>query len=610
MSFFAELKRRNVLRVGTAYVVSSWLIIQVAETIFPLFGFDETPARIVVVVLGIGLVPVLVFAWAFELTPEGLKKEKDVDRSRSITPRTGRTLDRVIMVVLALALGYFAFDKFVLDPQREAELVEQKSAELEKAREAGRAEARVESYGDKSIAVLPFMNMSADSDQEYFSDGIAEELLNLLAKLPNLRVISRSSAFSLKGQNLEVPEIADRLNVGHVLEGSVRKAGNRVRITVQLIEARSDTHLWSETYDRELSDIFAIQDEIAATVVDNLKVRLFGPAPQSSETDPEVYSLYLEARHLGRLVTAQSMERAVELLKQAVAIDPGYAPAWHNLAANYSDQANLGLRPPGEGFELARESARKALEADPNYAPAYASLGFVALFFDEDLQAAAGHFRKALELDNRDLRAIGGAATFLFMLRRLDETIALEEYMVERDPLSSSAHSNIASSYMAAGRFDDAVTSLRTAMRLSPDRVYGRSSLAYALLMSGDAQAALEAVAGEQDPGARAAVEAQAHYALGDMDGYRAGLDAAIAALGAEWPSAVAEIYAYAGAADEAFEWLERAEAQDQPGLGSLWSNPGFSRLEADPRWDALMKRLGVSPEQLAQIPFEATLPR
>ena len=254
MTLFAELKRRNVFRVGAAYVVAAWLLIQVAETIFPLFGYGDTPARIVVLVLAVGFIPALIFAWAFELTPEGLKKESEVDRSQSITPHTAKKLDRVIMVVLALALGYFAFDKFVLDPQRESAKDEQVAGQVEEARQAGRTEALVESYGDKSIAVLPFVNMSSDAEQEYLSDGISEELLNLLAKIPELRVISRSSAFSFKGKDIAIPEIARQLNVAHILEGSVRKSGNTLRITAQLIEARSDTHLWSETWDRPLDD--------------------------------------------------------------------------------------------------------------------------------------------------------------------------------------------------------------------------------------------------------------------------------------------------------------------------------------------------------------------
>jgi TolB-like protein len=259
MSLYQELKRRNVIRVAIAYLAASWLLIEAAETIFPLYGFGDAPARIVVTVLAIGFPLFLVFSWVFEITPEGLKKEKDIDRAASVTHKTGKKLDRVIIVLLALALGYFAVDKFVLDPARDVELVE------ETAQQA-RSEALVESYGDKSIAVLPFVNMSADPEQDYFSDGISEELLNLLAQIPDLRVISRSSSFSFKGKDIAVPEVAQQLHVAYVLEGSVRKAGDRVRITAQLIEARSDTHLWSQTYDRTLDNIFAVQDEIAAAI--------------------------------------------------------------------------------------------------------------------------------------------------------------------------------------------------------------------------------------------------------------------------------------------------------------------------------------------------------
>ena len=276
MSLLDELKRRNVLRIAGLYLVAAWLAVQVSSTLLPMFDAPVWLSRSIVILLATGFLPALIFAWVFQLTPEGLKRESDVERAGSITPHTGKKLDRVLMMVLALALGYFAFDKFALSPQREAALQRQKAVELDAARKEGRSEALVESYGDKSIAVLPFVDMSPNKDQEYFSDGIAEELLNLLAKISQLRVISRSSAFSFKGKDIEIPEIAKRLNVAHILEGSVRKAGNQVRITVQLIDARSDTHLWSEAYDRPLDDIFAVQDEIAAAVVAQLKLKLRG----------------------------------------------------------------------------------------------------------------------------------------------------------------------------------------------------------------------------------------------------------------------------------------------------------------------------------------------
>ena len=311
-------------------MVLAWLVKQVVETIFPAFGFGDAAVRIVTIVFGIGLVPVLIFA-----------------------------------------------------PQREAEqlatLEEQKTAEVEQALQQGRTQGRVESYGDKSIAVLPFVDMSSDKDQEYMSDGIAEELLNLLAKIPQLRVISRSSAFSYKGKDIKLSQVAQELNVAHILEGSVRKAGNRIRITAQLIDARSDTHLWSETYDRQLDDIFAIQDEIAATVVEQLKIALLGAAPHVKVTDPEAY------------------------------------------------------------------------------APAYATLGWIAMNYNNDLAQAARNYQKALALEPADTAIIGAAAVLLKSLGRVNESIALGEYFTARDPLNATSYYNLGFSYLFAGRWFDAI---------------------------------------------------------------------------------------------------------------------------------------------------------
>ena len=359
MSLYTELKRRNVLRVGAAYLIGAWLIVQVAETIFPLFGFDDTPARIVVIVLAIGFPLALIFSWVYELTPEGLKLERDIDRSGSNTHHTGKKLDRGIIVILAIAVGYFAFDKFILDPARDETLEESVAERV-------RDEMLVESYGEKSIAVLPFANMSDDASNEYFSDGISEEVLNLLARISDLRVISRSSAFSFKGKDIAIPAIAEQLNVAHVLEGSVRRSGNTVRITAQLIDARTDTHLWSETYDRELDDIFAIQDEIAANVVDKLKVSLLGSAPQSQPLDTEAYSLYLQARQLRRLQTADSLKRAEELFKQSLALEPDYVPSWVGLSAVYDNQVITDQIPYEEGLALAQSAVEKAIQIDEN----------------------------------------------------------------------------------------------------------------------------------------------------------------------------------------------------------------------------------------------------
>jgi adenylate cyclase len=253
MSLLSELKRRNVFRAAAAYVAVAWLVMQVAEVTFPAFGLSDRALRLLIIALAIGFVPATVLAWVFELTPEGFKRERDLDRTGPLAARTNRLLDRAIVVLLALGLTYFAVDKFFLSPARE-------QARVEQALEQGRSEALEERLGDTSIVVLPFTNLSSDPEQAFFADGMAEELLNLLARIPELRVISRTSAFAFKGKDVGIAEIAEKLRVTHVLEGSVRRSGDRLRITAQLIDAETDSHLWSETYDRTLDDVFEVQD--------------------------------------------------------------------------------------------------------------------------------------------------------------------------------------------------------------------------------------------------------------------------------------------------------------------------------------------------------------
>jgi adenylate cyclase len=602
MSLFGELKRRNVLRVGAAYMVVSWLLIQVTETIFPLFGFDDAPARIVVVVLAIGLIPVLVFAWVFELTPEGLKKESEVDRSQSITPHTGKKLDRMIMVVLTLALGYFAFDKFVLSKSREATLVEE-------ARQKGRTEALVESYGDQSIAVLAFDDMSPESDQEYLSDGIAEELLNLLAKIPELRVISRSSAFSFKGQNLELTEIAKRLNVAHILEGSVRKSGNRVRITAQLIEARSDTHLWSETYDRTLDDVFAIQDEIAATVVERLKVTLLGDKPHVETTDPRAYTLTLQARHVSRRLSAESYDQATVLYEQALAIDPDYVEALGGLAVLYINRAVFSLSPAAESFGTARELLLKALAIDPRDVSSYVGLAAIAQFGENDLAAAARYYEQALELGPTDISVISNAAVMLLNLGRLEQAVTLQEYATSRDPLNPIKYNNLGTYYFYSARLDDAIEAYRKALSLSPNARYLHYNIGLALILKGQPEDALEELKLEADADAVLQATTMALYLLGRQQEYESSLVEAVEQLGNTSPLWLAQIYALAGDADETFAWLTRAVEQNDVATVGQFLEPYYESVYADPRWKEYLQHTGTSQEQRDEIEFEVKLP-
>ncbi|MEJ2401524.1 MAG: tetratricopeptide repeat protein [Xanthomonadales bacterium] len=607
VSFFTELKRRNVFRVAAAYIVGAWLVIQVAETVFPVYGLSDGVIRLVITLLAIGFVPAIVFSWVFELTPEGLKKEKDVDRSQSITPQTGKKLDRAIIVVLAIAVGYFAIDKFVLDPMERAATAEQVAEQVEQAREAGRAEALIDGYDDRSIAVLPFVNMSGDAANEYFSDGISEELLNLLAQIPELRVISRSSAFSFKGQNIEIPEIARRLNVAHVLEGSVRKSGDRVRITAQLIEARSDTHLWSQTWDRTLDDIFAIQDEIAAQVVDRLRVQLLGDKPHVEATDPEAYALFLQARYLASKVNAETLAEAEMLLERALEIDPDYAVAWNALGNLVSIQAGRGMLPIEAGYARARAALDRALAIDPDYAAAHANLGWIAM--NIDLGQAARHIERALALDPTNPLAIRYAAVLLRNLNRLDAAIALDEYAVVHDPVNPIGFANLGFKYLYAGRWDDAIASYRDALRLSPGYIGAQYNIGVALLLSGRPEAARDAMLEERFAAFRQLGLAMVWHTLGQPAASDAELQAVIDEYEHHAAYNIAYVYAWRGEADLAFAWLDKAVEYGDPGLAETPGWPLFENLRDDPRWLEFMRRNGYAPEQLAAIEFEIRLP-
>ena len=418
-SFVGELRRRNVLRAGALYAAGVWALAQGIAQLGPAFGVPDWGTRWFVIAAVIGFPFWIAFAWFYEFTPEGLKRESEVEPDESITHHTGRKLDFAIIGVLAIAVVLLVTDRFVL--------------------RHGVNEEGTIPIAEHSIAVLPFVDMSSGKDQEYFSDGISEELLNLLAKIPQLQVTARTSSFSFKGKEIAIPEIARTLHVANVLEGSVRKAGNSVRITAQLINAVTDTHLWSQTYDRKLDDIFAIQDEIAADVVKQLKLTLLGAAPKARTTDPEAYALYLQAVQLGRQGTAEAFKASDALYRKVLAIDPHYAPAWAALAENFYREADLGLISEKEGYGQAREAATKALAIDPDYAPAHTQLGYIAEG-DNDLADAAQHLERALVLDPADLDVLRVSATLLESLGRLDEALALEEALVRRDPVNVNAH--------------------------------------------------------------------------------------------------------------------------------------------------------------------------
>ena len=474
MSFYSELKRRNVFRMAIAYLAGSWLLVEVSQTLFPIYGLSDDAVRIVVVVLTIGFPLMMILSWVFELTPEGIRFEKNIDPAASITVRTGKKLDRIIIALLTIALGYFAFDKFVMEPGRVSKLLEETARQV-------RSEALVESYGDKSIAVLPFVNMSPDPVQEYFSDGISEELLNLLAQIPGLRVISRSSAFSFKGKSISIPEVAKQLNVAHILEGSVRSFGNRVRITAQLVEAHSDSHVWSQSYDRELGDILAVQGEIAAAISKALKLSLMPDAQQASRSTareavkPTAYDAYLRARELIHLRGKENLEQAVKLLERSLRLEDNFAPAHAQLAIATT---LLVDHPSAYGALSLEEVKRSALphldraqELDPNSAEAYGGRALLA-HFSSDLDSMVEYARRSLASNPSQIDAMNWLYAGLLARGSYEEADAVLEQMLEIDPLTIIGRLNYIGWLSSVGRVEDAHAMADQLLEQSPEFGY------------------------------------------------------------------------------------------------------------------------------------------
>ncbi|MDX1460697.1 MAG: hypothetical protein R3348_06525, partial [Xanthomonadales bacterium] len=458
------------------YAVVAWLIVQVADVMIDNIGAPDWLFQAIVLVLGLGFPLVLIFAWAFELTPEGIKRERDVDRSQSITPQTGQKLNYAIMAVMALALGYFAWDKF-------------SRSEPEPVADAAGDEQLI----DKSIAVLPFVNMSADENNEYFSDGLSEELLNMLAKVDGLKVAARTSSFKFKESEEDIAEIGQKLNVATILEGSVRKAGNQARITAQLIKVDDGFHLWSETYDRDLDNIFQVQDEIARAIVDALKLPLLGedaaPIAANATDSFEAYDLYLLGRHHYWQVNAEGYEKAVDYFGRAVAVDPEYAPAWSGLAEAYLALSDYGDMPQQESHDLAERALDKANQIAPQ-APETLVARATLLGYKGLLRESIPLLEQALTKNPNDINALIQLSSYLGPTE-LKRARGLAEKAYELDPLSELTRNLLIQFTATEGDFDSAVRLAREMLLDDPDNPGLYEALANVHEMAGDLHLAI-----------------------------------------------------------------------------------------------------------------------
>ena len=447
-SLLQELKRRNVFRVALAYVVVGWVVLQVAEFLSPLLQLPGWTVSLALYIGIIGFPFALLFAWAFELTPQGLRLTEHVSPDQSITNHTGRALNRTIIGLMGVAILLLLAERFYsIDVNGGADepavVVETSSVP-----QAGMSRDSATEPESKSIAVLPFVNMSKDPDQEYFSDGISEELLNGLAKIRDLRVAARTSSFAFKGQNSDITEIGKQLKVGTVLEGSVRKAGQRVRITAQLINVTDGYHLWSETYDRELIDIFAIQDEISAAIINALKVHLSAEEAATVEReaiDLDAYNFYLLARHSLRRRTTQSLELAVKQYQKAIDIDPTYAAAWAGKAAatELLSEIHYGNAPIESSRRQAQDMLNKAFSFDQDLAEAHATQGLLHMNHGEP-QAALEHLDRAIQGNPSEGILYAWRSICLDQLGRHNESNQALEQAFTVDPLHQTIRHNLA----------------------------------------------------------------------------------------------------------------------------------------------------------------------
>jgi len=526
MPLYNELKRRNVIRVGFAYIVAAWLLIQVAETIFPLFGFGDTPARIIVILLAIGFPLFLVFSWVFEITPEGLMLEKDIRHELSITPKTGKHLDRVIFVLLVLAVGYFAVDKFVFDPARDMEIAEVAArAGAEQARE----QARLEMISDKSVAVLPFVNHSKLQEDQYFSDGMHDELLTRLARIADLKVISRTSMEKYRNTDKSLPEIARELGVATILEGGVQRSGNKVRINAQLINAYTDEHLWAETFDRELTaeNLFAIQSEVTASIASTLEAQLTSREEKQLFDQPtvsmEAYDFFLHGRQLLASRETEPMKQALQAFKRAVEIDPKFARAWVEVGVANMLLGGRRAIDRGKARENMRQAVETALALDDQSGEAFAVLAMIHQYQEGQMEEAEAAFQKAIELSP------GYAPAYMWYALLVENVFnqaekALELYYkaAELDPLWTTVHLNIADTLEKNGREDEALERYHRLLQIDPESYRACTGIGANHARRGQLAEAIKwqrrAVQLSPDPADMMALLAVNYFSIGNLD--------------------------------------------------------------------------------------------
>jgi len=577
-NFFGELRRRNVYKVAVGYAVVGWLLIQVATQVFPFFEIPNWAVRLVVLLIVVGFPIALVIAWAFELTPGGIKRTEEADRAYPGRSR-GRAWIYVVISAGVLSAGLFFLGRYTAPNEN-----------------------KIPNVPAKSVAVLPFTNLSRDPDNAYFAAGIQDEIITRLAKITELKVISCTSTQRFKSAPDDLPAIAKQLGVANILEGSVQRTTDQLRVNVQLVEAATDAHLWADTFDRKLTDIFKIESEIAKTVAERLQAKLTGSERNAIAAQPtqntEAHQLYLKGRYLWNRRTGENLKKALAYFQQAAEKDPNYALAYVGIADTYAVMPGYSAGSPQDCLPRARAAAQRALELDDMLAEAHASLGFI-LFHYFEFAASTKEFERAIELNpNYPTAHHWFARTDLLALGQFDRAIAEMKRAVELDPVSPLFHAELGGVYMMARRYDEAIEQLRDTVEMDPEFYWAHRFLGLALeLKGGTAEAIAEyqkAFQLSDDPTVLAFV-AHAEANTGRPNEARQILARLTEAGKTRYVSAYAfaVIHLALGEKDQALDWLEKnARDHAAPYSNLLKVDPYLDPLRGDPRFEALVSAI------------------
>jgi len=589
MNFFAELKRRNVYKVAVAYAVVAWLLIQIATQVFPFFEIPNWAVRLVVLLLILGFPVALILSWAFELTPQGIKRTESADaagqRSR------GGIWITVVVIAAALSLGLFFLGRYT----------------------AGTAkprfnEAATASNPEKSIAVLPLVNTSGDPSNEYFSDGLSEELIAVLAKIPDLKVIGRSSSFLFKSKSDDARTIGEKLGVAHLIEGSVRKQGDRVRIVAELINSADGRSLWSETYDRELKDIFAVQNEIAIAVADQMKVKLLGkaarPEAAGSSGNPAAHNAVLQSDFYFQQQTADSIRKSITFLQEAIRLDPNYAIAYAKLAQAWRQYAaSYAIDDAPKAYDEARQAADKAVSLAPDLPDVRMTVGLLAMNPGLNFSGGEKEFRRVLQSSPNNAAAKNALTLSLLAQGRLTEAEATCREALSLDPLLTTLWYNLGRITLGTGRYKEAAEIFRKGLELQPGTSRFHALLATLdILQNHPAQAMAEAQL-ENDGFWRDYAVALVKQAQGEQSAADAALKDFITRDSEGGAFQIAVLYAIRKEPEQMFKWLDTAYATHDSGMVQLAVTPFFVPYRADPRFMALCQRLKVQLPAISAKP-------